>query len=82
MWNPSLAIGARNSMCLPQRKFAKVIGVHPTTIAKWESGKKEPSEMAKTLLRAILVKPNLFKPVTYDPRGLPSNLMDSEPISL
>ena len=65
MWNPSLAIRARNSLCLPQRKFAKVIGVHPTTIAKWESGKKEPSKMAKTLLQAVIAKPNLFKPVTY-----------------
>ena len=62
IWNPSIVIQARNSMSLSQRKFATVVGVHYTTIANWELGKKEPSKMAKTLLSAILANPELFNP--------------------
>ena len=60
VYSPSLTLKARNSLSLSQRKFANVIGVHYTTIANWELGKKEPSKMAKTLLQAIIDNPELF----------------------
>ena len=60
IWDPSIVVQARESLSLSQRKFADVIGVHYTTIANWERGHKEPSKMAKTLLNAVIVKPEIF----------------------
>jgi len=52
-----LAKQARKVTGLSQRDFAKLIDVHYTTIAHWESGNKKPSNIANSLLKVILKSP-------------------------
>jgi DNA-binding transcriptional regulator YiaG len=48
-----MAIDARMSTNLSQREFANLIGVHYSTIAHWETGKKTPSNLSQSLLKLI-----------------------------
>ena len=49
----NLAFDARMAAQLSQREFATLIGVHYSTIAHWETGKKIPSSLAKSLLKLV-----------------------------
>lgn len=49
-----MAFDARAQTSLSQRGFADLIGVHYSTIAHWETGKKIPSNLAQSLLKLII----------------------------
>ncbi len=44
----------RQKMGLTQQEFAYRLGVAVSTVARWESGDKTPSRMARTLIRLLL----------------------------
>jgi DNA-binding transcriptional regulator YiaG len=48
-----MSFDARASTNLSQREFANLIGVHYSTIAHWETGKKTPSNLSQSLLKLI-----------------------------
>ena len=43
----------RQRLGLTQDEFAVKLGVAPYTVRRWESGKTQPSRMAKRLLKII-----------------------------
>ena len=49
----NLALDARMATRFSQREFATLIGVHYSTIAHWETGKKTPSALSKSLLKLV-----------------------------
>lgn len=62
-----LALEARQGTGLTQRDFAKLLGVHYTTIAHWESGQKPPSGSAVALLRIVRTDPKLCVDILQTP---------------
>jgi DNA-binding transcriptional regulator YiaG len=52
-----LAYEARRATGLSQRAFARLIDVHPATVARWETGEREPTPATRTLLRLIVSGP-------------------------
>ena len=35
-------------------EFARLLGVHPMTVRKWETGERKPNEAAKQLVKLLL----------------------------
>lgn len=54
-----LAYRARRALGVSQRRFARLLDVHPATVARWESGDREPSPATRTLLRMLEAEPRL-----------------------
>ena len=43
----------RTKLSLSQNHFAELVGVDPTTVARWETGKSEPSKEHKDKLMEL-----------------------------
>jgi putative transcriptional regulator len=54
----NLAQRARVATGLSQRQFAKLLGISPSVICRWETG-ANPSGAAATLLRVIIEYPGV-----------------------
>lgn len=59
--NPRTLEAARDGMGLTQKGFAEVIGVNLATYRQWESGRREPTGPAKTLLSLLREEPALIR---------------------
>ena len=46
---------------LTQSKFAAALGLNPSTVRFWESGRRSPDGLARKVLRMLDKKPQLFK---------------------
>ncbi len=64
-----LAYLARRATGLSQRAFARLIDVHPATVARWESCERTPNATARTLLRLIEAKPDVCVALLLAVRG-------------
>ena len=53
--------GARKSLQLTQKSFAKVLGVSPRTVEAWESGRTTPSPTAKNLMYLLSTDHSLLQ---------------------
>jgi len=56
-----LAISARKSVDLTQRKFAELLNVSVDTVQDWEQGRRSPRGAAKTLLKIVHSHPDVLE---------------------
>lgn len=63
MSDAELAWRARRAVGLSQRAFARLVGVHPGTVAEWESGRGRASRRTRALLRLVEAGPCLARAV-------------------
>jgi putative transcriptional regulator len=49
---------------MSQNKFAKLLGISPSTLRDWEQGRSAPSGAAKTLLRIAANRPEVLYEVS------------------
>jgi putative transcriptional regulator len=54
-------IAARTTSGLSQVQFAALLGVSLRTLQDWEQGRREPSGVAKTLLRVAQAHPEVLR---------------------
>lgn len=52
-WTPGRVRRLRERLSMSQTEFAKRMGVRQATVSDWETGKQEPSSMARRLLDRI-----------------------------
>ncbi|MDP3636722.1 MAG: helix-turn-helix domain-containing protein [Azonexus sp.] len=57
------AAEARNRVGMSQSEFAKLLGVSVRTLQDWEQGRREPSGVARTLLRIASQNPEAVKAI-------------------
>ena len=57
----ALVARARAATGLPQKAFARLLGVSIRTLQEWEQGRKIPSGAAATLLKVAARHPNVLK---------------------
>jgi putative transcriptional regulator len=57
----SAAAEARAQCGLSQHEFAALLGVSPRTLQDWEQGRREPTGVAKTLLRVAAAHPDVLR---------------------
>jgi putative transcriptional regulator len=60
-----LAISARQSANLTQKKFAKLLNVSIDSIQDWEQGRRSPRGAAKTLLRIAQEHPEVLEKIAF-----------------
>ena len=65
----ALAYRARRATGLSQRRFAQLIDVHAVTVARWESGEREPTAATRTLLLLIDAQPDVCLATILSERG-------------
>jgi|SRR5208283_4035246 len=56
----TLVAVARAKSGMSQNKFAKLLGISPSTLRDWEQGRSAPSGAAKTLLRIAANHPEVL----------------------
>ena len=58
-----LAISARQSVNLTQKKFAQLLNVSIDSVQDWEQGRRSPRGAAKTLLRVAQSHPEVLEKI-------------------
>ena len=49
----TMALELRGSLGMTQVEFAGTLGVAPTTVSRWETGRQIPSHLARKMLREL-----------------------------
>jgi putative transcriptional regulator len=57
---PAVA-AARASVGMSQKEFAALLGVSPRTLQDWEQGRREPTGVARTLLKVGVKHPKVLR---------------------